>query len=78
MEVLTPYANMVLVKSLAEIPANAYLYENSVTYSEIIGKLVLYFLEGKKLKLSLSLEISERAIINVTHLIIAICSLLAM
>jgi hypothetical protein len=35
-------------------------------------------LEGKKLKFSLSLEISERAIINVTHLIIAICSLLAM
>lgn len=69
---------MVLVKSLAEISANAYLYKNSVTYSEIIGKLVLYFLEGKKLKFSLSLEISERAIINVIHLIIAISSLLAM
>ena len=78
MEGLTPYANMVLVKSLAEISANAYLYKNSVTYSEIIGKLVLYFLEGKKLKFSLSLEISERAIINVIHLIIAISSLLAM
>ena len=78
MEGLTPYANTVLVKSLANVQLSAQVCKMSVTYYGFIIKYLHLLFGGPMLKINFSLEISTVEIVKFLQLIISIFAMLSM